>query len=227
MAPVNTRISRSNARNSLTQVAAGCVEQRPVTSAVTQEQRMAEMSNRLDNMDKFFQQLPRLLLHNFSKGLKQRQRLQLWSNDHAEIAENEARQIWSVDERADYPDRAAVVAYLRHNYGYCHRRANRAPNQRIDKNRKSRITSQIKEVVTKQIHNRLQDIHTRYRKVIDKEMGLTIRENSIAFFGAIQKAVMSDAGEMTGQVIFGDVGKQRQEFSGSSEEKRMLLSQVG
>ncbi|OAD74815.1 hypothetical protein PHYBLDRAFT_144174 [Phycomyces blakesleeanus NRRL 1555(-)] len=50
MAPITPRIPRYNARNSLTQVAVGRVEQHLVVPAVTQEQCMTEMSTRLDNM---------------------------------------------------------------------------------------------------------------------------------------------------------------------------------
>ncbi|KAL0092772.1 hypothetical protein J3Q64DRAFT_1695275 [Phycomyces blakesleeanus] len=50
MALITSRTSRSNARNSLTQVAVGRVEQHLIVPAVTQEQCMTEMSTCLDNM---------------------------------------------------------------------------------------------------------------------------------------------------------------------------------
>ncbi|KAL0080841.1 hypothetical protein J3Q64DRAFT_1757785 [Phycomyces blakesleeanus] len=268
MAPVTPRTPRSNARNSLTQVAVGRVEQHLVVPAVTQEQRMEEMSTRLDNMsamlgslDNRFGQFIDVQRRNtetvgaiaMSLASTSRQvlpavapsaapyfdriseeetkvavlaliREKIWkkdfrSNDPTEIVENEARRRWNVDERVDHPDNVAVVAYLREyiqpqpqavsfwpgmvvsmvksNYRYCHRKAHTLPEQRVDNNRRARIASRMKE-----IHPRRQDIYTRYWRVVDKEMGLTVEEDSeMAFFGAIQKGAMSD-GESDTEELF-------------------------
>ncbi|OAD67141.1 hypothetical protein PHYBLDRAFT_151747 [Phycomyces blakesleeanus NRRL 1555(-)] len=253
MAPITPRTPRSNARNSLTQVAAGRVEQHLVVPAVTQEQRMTEMSTCLDNMgamlgslDNRFGQFIDVQRRNTEtvgviamslastsrqvlpavapsfNGMSEETKvavLDFRSNDPTEIAENEARQRWNVDEQVDYPDNVAVVAYLREyihaqpqavsfwpgkvvsmiksNYRYCHHKAHTLPEQHMDNNRRARIASRIKE-----IHTRRQDIYTRYWRVVDKEMGLTVEEDSeMAFFGAIQKGAMSD-GESDTEELF-------------------------
>ncbi|OAD71947.1 hypothetical protein PHYBLDRAFT_169858 [Phycomyces blakesleeanus NRRL 1555(-)] len=255
MAPITPRTPRSNARNSLTQVAVGRVEQHLVVPAVTQEQRMTEMSARLDNMgtilgslDNRFGQFINVQRRNtktvgaiaMSLASTSRQvlpavapsaapsfdqmseeetkvavlaliREKIWkkdfrSNDSTEIAGNEARQRWNIDERVDYLNNVVVVAYLQE---YIHAQSQTVsfwpgmvvsmikthtlPEQRVDNNRRARIASQIKEIITKHIYTCRQDIYTRYWRVIDKEMGLTVKEDfKIAFFSAIQKGAMSD-----------------------------------
>ncbi|KAL0093313.1 hypothetical protein F4703DRAFT_1789749 [Phycomyces blakesleeanus] len=144
MAPVNHRTSRPNAGSSLTQVAAGRVEQRPVTPAVTQEQHMAEMTNRLDGMG--------ALLGSLGSRFVAAIAMSLASNN---------RQVLPVVTTSSAPSYIGM--------------------------------SEAETKTAILIHNRRQDIHTKYWKVIDKEMGLTIGENSeMAFFGAIQQTVMSD-----------------------------------
>ncbi|KAL0097320.1 hypothetical protein J3Q64DRAFT_1693735 [Phycomyces blakesleeanus] len=215
MAPITPRTPRSNARNSLTQVAAGRVEQHLVVPAVTQEQRMTEMSTCLDNMgamlgslDNRFGQFIDVQRRNTEtvgviamslastsrqvlpavapsfNGMSEETKvavLDFRSNDPTEIAENEARQRWNVDEQVDYPDNVAVVAYLRE---YIH------------------AQPQAVSFWPGKIHTRRQDIYTRYWRVVDKEMGLTVEEDSeMAFFGAIQKGAMSD-GESDTEELF-------------------------